>query len=290
MKLRSFGVVLLLVIMRACSFSRPATAPVDQPGVGTIVAETMQALTPVAPVETTPAPNGIPVKSKNVSFVIPDGLASGATTELIPVADESNSDPWSVAPEHILFTLTGYSKPVGSFDAVIRVYPAQEYATVNSWAEGSLTRLQAILASPAGPLTNDTLPTVPFNGAAAQQYAAQAKLLAFNGGTGVRMLSQYGQFPGPITKENSFYHYEGLTSDGKYLIAILLPVFLPLQATADNPSADGITFPSDIADTAGLTSYYQGITDKLNAASPDSFQPSLALLDALVQSVTVTSQ
>jgi hypothetical protein len=167
------------------------------------------------------------------------------------------------------------------------VYPAQEYAAANSWAEGSITRLQAVLANSGGPLTNDTLPTIPFNGAAAQQYAAQAKLISFNAGSGVRMVSQYGQFPGHVTKDNSFYHYEGLTSDGKYMVAILFPVILPLQSTAENPSADGVPYPNDISDTAGLTAYYQGITNLLDAANPETFLPTLNLLDELVQSISI---
>ncbi len=237
----------------------------------------------------TAQPGGIPVSFQNVNFVIPDGLASGATSELIPAVDETAGGPWGVTPQYVSFTLTGYTGREDSFfKAVVNVYPTAEYASVNSWAESSIARLQTILASPATPLTNDNLSTVPFNGAAAQQYAAQAKVLAFNGGNGVRMISQYAQFPGPITKDNSFYHYEGLTSDGKYFIAILFPVNLPLQSTGENPNADGIPYPSDISDAAGLTAYYQGITDKLNAASPDSFQPSITQLDALIQSITVS--
>ena len=170
---------------------------------------------------------------------------------------------------------------------VIRIYPAQEYAAANSWAQGSLAKLQAILASPSMPMTNDNLPTIPFNGAAAQQYAAQAKIVSFANGSGVRMTSQYAQFPGPILKDGSYYHYEGLTNDGKYMVAIMVPVTLPIQATAENPSADGVIYPSDISDTTALDAYFQGVTDLLNAASPDSFQPNLNLLDALIQSIQI---
>lgn len=233
-------------------------------------------------------PQGTAISFQNVSFIIPNGLAAGATSELIPLADETNSSPWGIAPEHIQFTLTGYPLPSQIFNPTIAVYPAQEYAAANSWAESSITRLQVVLTNPSQPLTNDNLPTIPFNGAAAQQYAAQAKIIGFNGGNGVRMVSQYGQFPGHVTKDNSFYHYEGLTSDGKYMVAILFSVLLPLQATAENPNADGIPFPSDISDAIGLVAYYQGVTDKLNAAAADTFQPSLAQLDALVQSISVS--
>ncbi|KAA0266253.1 MAG: hypothetical protein EDM79_16045, partial [Chloroflexi bacterium] len=76
-------------------------------------------------------------------------------------------------------------------------------------------------------------------------------------------------------------------SDGKYLVAALLPVTLPLQSTSENPSADRVVYPADISDSEGLTGYYQGITDVLNAASPDSFKPTLTQLDTLIQSIVV---
>ncbi|MBI5965747.1 MAG: hypothetical protein HY863_19895 [Chloroflexi bacterium] len=287
MKPISIAALILLFAVIACNSSN-TTPAVIQPNLKTVVAATFQALTANAPTPT-PQPAIIEVTFQNVSFIIPEGLASGAVSELVPAADENNSDPWSIAPAYASFKLTDYSTPVGSFEALLRVYPMQEYVSVNSWAESSLARLQETLANPAGPFTNDTLPTVPFNGAAAQEYAAQAKLLSFNSGAGIRMISQYGQFPAPILKNNSFYHYEGLTSDGKYLVAVLLPVSLPLQSTSENVSADGIPFPSNPMDAAAMTAYYQGVTDLLNAARPESFQPPLTQLDELIQSITITS-
>jgi len=269
--------IVLMTILSACNMPGTAAQPT----------EVIEAASTDAP---TAQPSGIPVSFQNVSFVIPVGLASGAASETVPAADESVGGPWGVAPQYISFTLTDYTgRQDNFFKAVVNIYPAAEYTAANPWAESSLTRLQALLASPAIPLTNDNLSTVPFNGAAAQQYAAQAKFIPFNGGNGVSMISQYSQFPGPILKDNSFYHYEGLTSDGKYFVAALFPVYLPLQSTAENPNADSLPnpYPSDITDTAALTAYYQGITDYLTTASPDSFQPSLTLLDSLIQSITV---
>jgi hypothetical protein len=271
--------IVLMTILSACNMPGAAAQPTE------VITEAVSTDVPTA------QPNGIPVSFQNVSFVIPEGLASGAASETVPAVDESVGGPWGVAPQYISFTLTDYTgRQDNFFKAVVNIYPAAEYTAVNPWAESSLTRLQALLASPATPLTNDNLSTVPFNGAAAQQYAAQAKFIPFNGGNGVSMISQYSQFPGPILKDNSFYHYEGLTSDGKYFVAALFPVYLPLQSTAENPNADSLPnpYPSDITDTAALTAYYQGITDTLTAASPDSFQPSLTLVDSLIQSITVS--
>lgn len=282
------SLLVLLITVLACGGTAPLA---DQPAIETVVAATLQAVTQQAansPTSTNqPSPSGIPVSFQNVSFVIPDGLASAATSELVPAADESTGGPWGVSPEYIEFVLVDYSPRDDFRPPVIRIYPAQEYATVNSWAQSSIAKLQAILASPSMPLTNENLSTIPFNGAAAQQYAAQAKLIAFKNGDGVGMTSQYAQFPGPILNDSSYYHYEGLTSDGKYMVAIMLPVTLPLQATAENPSADGVIYPNDISDVNALNAYFQGVTDLLNAASPDSFQPNLTLLETLIQSIQI---
>ncbi|MFN8401859.1 MAG: hypothetical protein U0X74_17740 [Anaerolineales bacterium] len=281
-------VICLAIVALACGGTVPS---VDQPNLETVVAATLQAITQQAannPAPTSqPEATGISVSFQNVSFVIPEGLASGASSEIIPAADEASGGPWGVAPEYIEFVLMDYSPRDDFRPPVIRVYPAQEYAAANSWAQSSLAKLQAILTSPSMPMTNDNLPTIPFNGAAAQQYASQAKIVSFANGSGVRMTSQYAQFPGPILKDGSYYHYEGLTNDGKYMVAIMVPVTLPIQATAENPSADGIIYPSDISDTTALDAYFQGVTDLLNAANPDSFQPNLNLLDALIQSIQI---
>jgi hypothetical protein len=284
------SLVVLLAVTLACGGTAPAA---NQPSVETIVAATLQAATAQAEIPATPVaptaqqPEGTQVKYQNVSLILPTGLAESVESKTVPAADDSVGGPWGAAPEYIEFVLVNYSPRDDFFPPVIRIYPAQEYAAANSWAQSSIAKLQAILASPSTPLTNDNLPTIPFNGAAAQEYAAQAKLIAFKNGNGVSMISQYAQFPGPILKDGSYYHYEGLTSDGKYMVAIMLPVTLPLQATADNPSADGVVYPSDISDVNGLNAYFQGVTDLLNAASPDSFQPNLNLLEALIQSIQI---
>ena len=102
------------------------------------------------------------------------------------------------------------------------------------------------------------------------------------------MISNYAQFPAPVTVDSSYYHYEGITSDGNYLIAAVFPVTLPLQSTLDNPSADGILFPDyGTATSSEFEAYYQAMTDKLAASANESFQPNLDLLDALIQSIRI---
>jgi hypothetical protein len=230
------------------------------------------------------APSGVPVAFQNVSFVIPAGLAEGAKGEIVPEVI-GVIPAWS-APKHILFTLAGYSLPAPN-RGTVEVFPAAEYAAVNPFVKDELPRLRAVLAAPASPLTEERVPHLACCLNSGQLIAAQPQVLRFHGGTGVRAISEYAQYAAPITKNEGIYHYEGLTADGKYLVAVLLPVTLPLKSTAANPSADGIPFPSEISNFAGFESYYQGMTDLLIAASPDSYQPSLIQMDALIQSLTV---
>ncbi len=287
-----FASVLILSILACGLGSTPSVPSIDN--VGTIVASTMQALTPAVPQATAAqVSQGIPVSYKNVSFTIPTGLASDAAPQTIPQATGDSTTPWSAAPEHIEFRLNNYNVPAGAFETrEIHIYPAREYADVHSGANITLQRLQGLLGDPTAALTRDNMPRVPFFNADAM-IAAQPQRIHFQNGDGVRMVTQYGQAVMPIANDSTFYQFIGLTSDGKYLIVAVLPVQAPVLATSEDPSAalpaGGVPFPPiDSPDVKVFETYFQAGTDKLNAAGPADFQPSLAALDALVQSFSVT--
>ena len=280
-------------LILACSF---AIAPASQPGnVSTIVAATFKALTSAAPATTaTTALQGVPVTYFNVSFVIPENLASSASTQTIPAADEQNGGPWAVAPQHLEFKLNDYNLPPGYFSEIlIDVYPAQDYANAYAGANISLQRLRAVLSNPSTLPSNENLPQVPYFNAASM-FAAQVKLIQFKTGTGVRMITQYGQAVGPIANNGTFYHYEGLTNDGKYYVVAVLPIEAKFLASGNSdPSApvpaDGIPFPGyNYTDPSYYNNYFKAVTDKMNATPDDSFAPSLVTLDSLIQSMQIS--
>ncbi len=243
--------------------------------------------TPTPQVETvlpTPTePQDIPFAYQNISFTIPVGLADGAQAASLP----AEPGPLSPAPEFVEIKLTGYPfpDPNGMYQPRIRIYPAAEYAKVSLWAAESLNRLQSALVDPVTPLTNDILPNVPYMGSAAQLYAAQVKELPFQSGNGLRMISSYAQYPAPIGRYSSFYHYEGLTQDGKYYVVAEMPVNLPVWADESNLGEFGITYNRQ--EWLYMQSYYQSVTELLNQADAEGFNPMLGQLDRLVQSITV---
>jgi hypothetical protein len=115
------------------------------------------------------------------------------------------------------------------------------------------------------------------------------QVIDFKNGRGVRFLTQYAQYPAPINNHDLFYQFQGLTTDGKYYIVVVLPVTSSILAEDEKPGSPvpsgGVQIP------AGGTpdqAYYDAVTKALDAMYEDSFNPSLFQLDALIQSITVT--
>ena len=82
-------------------------------------------------------------------------------------------------------------------------------------------------------------------------------------------------------------------SDGKSYVVATLPVNAGFLAPESDPSsvvpAGGIPFPAvDPTDSKPFTTYYQAVTDLLEAAPPEAFQPTLTALDSLIQSLQVS--
>ena len=286
-----------LFVLAACAPVQPATQQV--PGVETIVAATLQALTsgapPTAATATLPLPpsaqpDGTPVSYGNVSLILPTGVASSALAGTMPaVVGVADGPGWEVAPEFIKFQLENYAHRGDIFhEPTILVYPAPEYAAVNEQAAKNIQRLQAILSGAAAPAAENLPHVATFN--AGQAFAAQIQVISFQNGTGVRFLTEYAQYYVTANNRDLFYMFQGLTADGKYYIIAILPASHPLLASDENPESPipsgGIPFPG-YYDEAALEAYYPSVTNLLNITSPDQFNPTLTSLDTLIQSISI---
>jgi hypothetical protein len=283
MKLRQlFYLSALLVVIMAC------TLP--------------SSLTPTSPTETsappatsaptnTPIATGSTVTLNNITFTIPPGLAKDALTEMVSAVTDPNGPTWGLAPAHSEFTLTSYQLQNKFHKPKIYVYPAQEYATLSEGATESIKRLQAGLANPNAQWPSDALPFIPFFNAA-QVFAAQTQIIKFQNGSGVRFLTEYAQSFATINNQDLFYHFQGLTDDGKYYVIAILPITTPMLAADEKPDSpvpsDGVPFPDYNDPNADFMGYYNAVTAKLNATTPDTFTPNLTTLDTLIQSINIT--
>ena len=111
----------------------------------------------------------------------------------------------------------------------------------------------------------------------------QVAFVDFENGRGVRFLTEYAQYFAPINNTDLFYTFQGLTSDGQYYVAAILPVAHPsLPADASQIPGDDPEAFADIYDT-----YVNDIALQLAAYDAAEFTPDLALLDAMIASLEV---
>ena len=268
-----------------------AAPPTAAPPTAIPPTATLAAPTVAAPTASPVAWKGVTVSANGVELVVPDVLGSGADAKVVPeVAHTVGSPGWGVSPVHYKFALQGY--PVAAsqsvFEPVLLVYPASEYALVREAAAFSLDRLRAVLAAPSASITKDTLPAIPYFNSALMM-ASSPKIVAFQGGAGVRALVHYAQGLTPVTNDYLFYQYQGLSADGKYYLIAILPVTAPfLQQNFQAPlPADGMALPQDVA---GYEVYLAAIADRLAAAEKDGLlTPAPSALDALIESVKLNN-
>jgi hypothetical protein len=209
-------------------------------------------------------------------FRLPPALGAEARSRQTPFSEILGEQ----YPPYLEITLAGYAAQNTNFEPQILVYPVwllRENPTQIVQTLKDLLRDHPPSLRGSLPL----LPPVP----AGQLLHAQVRYLTFEGGSGVRLLTQFAQDASPIHNEGLLYIFQGLTSDDAYYISAFLPVsasFLPDQA--DDP--EDLPFPAYNSPNfdAEYTSYQQAIKARLEAASPEEFLPSLSALDQLIES------
>lgn len=276
----------LAIVMLACNLTSALT-----PSSPTSTSESPAAITatvvPVVP--TIPPPSiGQVVSLNNVTLTIPQGVADGASAEMLPASTDPNAAPWEIRPAHLEFTLTNYQLQGKFHQPRIYVIPAEEYASQDEGAAENIQFLKDALGTHAPSFSNGPLPHVPFFNAA-QVFAAQIQPISFQTGSGVRFLTEYAQYSATVNNRDMFYHFQGLTIDGKYYIIAILPVTSSILAEDEKPESPVPSGGVPVTPETGPDqTYYEAVTQALNAVYPDSFNPSLFQLDDLIQSITVT--
>jgi hypothetical protein len=215
---------------------------------------------------------------EGISFSYSDAVASEVVPEIAP-SEELRLG--GVMPTHASFAFNGYPLADTLHEARVYVYPVQELKAGWGRAEEVVANLQQLLsARPATPESPLILPPTIVG----KLISTQFSYVDFQNGAGVRFLTQanYGGLD-PINNQDLFYTFQGLTSDGVYYVAAILPVSHPsLPASGlDIPGGDPTAFAAD------FDAYRVEIEQQLGAQPPSSFTPDLDALDAVIQSLEV---
>ncbi len=219
---------------------------------------------------------------EGIRLAPPPGLDLRASGARVPAEAGGADGPWWLpVPQHREIALEGYPVEGNAQAARVLVYPVEEFAATNAEAASRIETLRQLLQKQAVE-PGMQLPFLPLvNAGGALQ--ARVKFLTFEGGQGVRYLTQLGQGPEPINNEGLFYTFQGLTDDGANYVAAILPVAhaaLP-ESVASVPESERQ------AQLENFGQYVADTTAMLEAQAEDSFTPSLAQLDALMQSIQV---
>lgn len=230
------------------------------------------------PTSTSTAISGSPLAYGSLSLAIPAGLAASTTNTTSYDVEFPYINPgYGDMPQHVKVVLHGYPVQSTFLAPQVLVFPASEYAQYSEATYHLIAALQHLKYVDGQPL-----PT----GIPSGTFSAQGRAVTFANGSGLRYLTQFDESPLPVNNQELIYYFHGLTTDGSSYVQVILPVtaeFLPADGKLDTRLPyRGVPFNMDQPDL-----YFQQIADKLNATPPDKFTPSLAVLDALVESISI---
>lgn len=221
-------------------------------------------------------------KSKDVAFDYPasSGAPSAKKVKAAPLANPDDK-PDGVAPEHWELS---FAKSGGK----IWIIPTAEkgnkkfhdsYPTVDDAAKELLPILQKKAQAPKA------IPYLPWEDWSSP-FFAKVKYLSAKSANFVRFVAEYQIEPDVISNDRLIYAAQGLTSDGKYYVSVSMPVKASFLAEkSDLPKWGKDKIEKFTATYANYTKEQKGKLEEL----PDSaYAPSLAELDKMVQSISVS--
>lgn len=252
---------------------------------GELVQTSSEVIEGMAPAEESASDAALALSPDAVSLDL-QGLASTFEWVLVPATPYDNTQPPGPtgAPRHLAITFDG-EEPSGAASQ-IRIYPVDAYRAL--WEDAGdntitdlISRLETLLAErPA--LVENPIPVVPpqvgFN-----DFAVQTQFLDSAGGSGLRFVGRFAQSLNPVLNSDLYYYFQGLSSDGRYLISARFPVDTALLPN----SVDEITDDVQAQFEQDSEAYLQGVRNTLNDLSPADWTPDLSQLDALVTSIQI---
>jgi hypothetical protein len=246
-------------------------------GTGTVTAKstfasmtlTSQVITPSPTIS--PGPEYVWISSAGLKLRLSSRLG---TSWVIGTESGSGEGYVWARPEH-RFINVGCCEGLGD----IRIIPIEEYERVASWfvppLSDELDQWKELFEQrPAQlPFDLDFLPRVN----AGTMMNAKPGYLDFQSGSGIRYLTVFHQDPLAVTNSDLLYVFQGLTTDGRYLVSGRFAI--DNQLLPD----DGLVPPTDV----DYDTYLDQVVSELTQAESSSFEPDLTLLDEMMESLEV---
>jgi hypothetical protein len=225
------------------------------------------------------------VTCNEISFYLDPTL--GTNYGCVTVPESSGSDtPMDIFtyPVHTEFTIHGYPLTKTQFPPQIWVYPVERFKELLSDTIPSRVKdLHNFINDPAWESGRALpfLPPIP----QMQTIVSHKSNLTFDGGKGIRFITEYSEGALPISNKNLIYTFQGLTDDGKYWVAITFPISHPILPAENGILPTGSTWESF---NQNYTAYLDDVKESLEGQADSSFSPNLVVLDNIVRSISVS--
>lgn len=245
------------------------------------------AVEPPPVIEPTPEPIIEPdVLYEGISFSFHSVIADSVFSATVPGQNLGDDFfPSETYPTYYEFSFNRYAVGDHFYEPQIFIYPVEDFQSISGFAHDQFNLLDAALVYRPGGSSMSNLPFLPFLPLwpAAQIFSAQVSYFDFQNGAGVRYLTMFGQDIYPVDNTNLIYTYQGMTQDGRYYISAVFPVTHPglPDDGSDLIGEDYSAFYSN------WDSYIANIMRFLGEQPPDSYTPSIQLLDEMIASVEI---
>jgi len=225
------------------------------------------------------------ITCNELSFYLDPALGSGYECETMP--ESSSSDiPMDIFiyPAHTELTIQNYPLTHTQFPPQVMIYPVNRFSELlPDVLPRRVSDLESLISS--GTWSSRELPFLPPL-PLLQTFFSHETVISFKGGQGVRFITDYNEISHPLSNRTIFYTFQGLTDDGRYWVAVTLPISSPiLPAEVDfPPPPEGYTNESWFQN---YSSYVSDMKDALETQLPGSFSPTINILDSLVKSISL---
>lgn len=242
--------------------------------------------------------DGSTVSFDGVGFTFDPSIGVSANVTTVPGQKKTLQVPTGPDAPHVVFSLYGPRPtggkvpPVGFTNSTVTVYRTADLAGYDQIG-AQVTALQQLLAERPDPATL-MVPVPPASGPttelpflpvaeAGQVARAKVQYVDMPGLSGVTYLTGFRQDVSPLTRNDLWYTFQGLSTDGSTYVSatfILTTDLLPKSYTPKQMNQIGKNAKS-------WNAYLTETVAKLNAADPSAFSPSLTSADALIASITL---
>jgi hypothetical protein len=247
------------------------------------------------------------VSYMGVSFVYDRSLATYVKPEIVAATplEREGEKPDSVNPRHVTFSFVGPYASTNAhsfFQPMIRVYPIEGFKNALAASPEDVQAYESEVEALSSLLAGDQvsiplgakIPFLPYGVDASQEFHSHLKRISFEQGTGVAFLTQYNIEPSLVNNEGLFYTFQGLTYDRRFYISATFPTsasFLPSDYAAQTTQDYKLSFPTSAKGWARFDAKYQrylgDVTNKLEQAPSDKFEPKLESFRKIIESLCV---